>query len=43
MPPKPKFTKEEVRSFIYNERKVLNISVKVSFVSSKEKVGIAIN
>ncbi|MBE5956260.1 MAG: hypothetical protein E7253_07385 [Lachnospiraceae bacterium] len=37
------FTKEELKTFIYNERKILDISVKVSVISSKEKVGIVIN
>ena len=37
------FTKEELKTFIYNERKILDISAKVSVISSKEKVGIVIN
>ena len=35
--------KEELKTFIYNERKILDISAKVSVISSKEKVGIVIN
>ena len=37
------FTKEELKSFIRNERKILDISVKISIISKTEKVGIVIS
>lgn len=36
------FTKDELKSFIHNERKVLDISVKISVVTEKEKVGVVL-